>query len=124
MIGRRRPPAGNGTPLAQRENAIDFTSKGWPSRRRFGARNYVIWAGSCVYAAVLLYLVAVTGPDMRAQAEVQMAGEIEEENRTVCERLRMGPGSGAAYQVCAAELRDARRRHEGRIEARNQRLFL
>jgi hypothetical protein len=109
--------------LGQEKVAMGTRSYDWPYRRHT-ARNFAMWAGSCVYVAGLVYVVTVTGPNMRAQAEAQIAREIEEENRAVCGRLGMGPETGASYQVCAAEIQYARRRHEDRMEARNSGPFL
>jgi hypothetical protein len=56
----------------------------------------------------------VNGPRMLAEAERQIADEIESESRDVCRRLRMPPGS-SAYSACASELNLVRRLHERRI---------
>jgi ABC-type Fe2+-enterobactin transport system substrate-binding protein len=62
------------------------------------------------FVAVLCTLLAITGPAIRAAADAQEARTIDQENRTFCSQLGVGPET-RRYADCAAGLMEIRERH-------------
>ena len=79
------------------------------------------WLGGVLLAVFLATLavaaagaLVVFGSDIRAAHDVQRAHVIDEENRTFCLKLGMGPES-IRYGECAAALNEIRTLHEERV---------
>lgn len=59
-------------------------------------------------------IAVLYGPAMRERAERLKAEQIDQENRTLCEKLGMPHGSDR-FGACAGVLLEARRLHEDRL---------
>jgi hypothetical protein len=59
---------------------------------------------------VIVGLIAIYGPQMRAAADAREARIVEEEDRAFCSKFGVGPGS-SRYSDCCAALREIRTRH-------------
>jgi hypothetical protein len=75
-------------------------------------------AGASVFA---IYAI-VAAPATRRTAERIMSEQIQQEDRSYCDKFRMPPGS-EAFAACAADLTEIRRRQRDRSAAEAAGMF-
>jgi hypothetical protein len=80
-------------------------------------RRVGTWTPIVAVAGVVIVLAAVLpSPAMRAKAEQLKAEQIDQENRTLCEKIGMLPGS-ERFAACASVLSEVRKRQAERFAA-------
>lgn len=89
------------------------------------ARTVVPRLAAGAYAAgiaIVVGLLIVNGPAMRAAADRHDAEQIDRENRVYCERFGMAHGT-ERFAACAGDLAEIRRLHTERINESARGLF-
>ena len=77
------------------------------------------WTWTLIIAVVGVVIVSAAvlpSPAMRAKAEQLKAEQIDQENRTLCEKIGMPSGS-ERFAACAGVLSDVRKRQAERVAA-------
>jgi hypothetical protein len=83
------------------------------THEKVGALSWIgrgLLALGVISLIALCVLLAVYGPQIRAASDAEDARLLEEENRTFCSRLGVGPET-SRYPECAAGLMEIRERH-------------
>lgn len=70
--------------------------------------------GVCGALAVFAAVMIQKAPQVRAEAERQLAAEIAAENRAYCEKWRM-PAGTREHGICTLDLDEIRARHVKRL---------